>query len=214
MNKSIGESQRERLKKVGTLASIASYLIAATISLYTFQTALPAWLFFLLQIVVAAVGIAAVWAILASSSRLRHLIFRGERRRLESQERQKQELRDDFRVLVFDVKCKLENNLWYALHYLIPQGQGTEKYQAMVYDALARTTLLLGGIYRNFDPSTVSSDLLTHHKSKLEKTNLLAAYVMQNAGNVKSLGENTFAGLIKNLNDALWELHTDMEKTR
>ena len=209
MNQSAGESLKERLKRIGTLASIASYLIAGTISLFTFRSSLPDWLFFLLQIVIGALGLATVWVILGSSAKLRSLVFR-ERRKSETEERKKQDLREEFRVYTLSVKNWTDYYLWEALNGILRQGQGMEAYQSMIYGLLSRSSLTLGNIYVDFDPSTISGDLLEHHKSKLYKLHYqFGQQVMLYAPQVKSSGE-AFTKLVSNMNDALMALQVDM----
>ncbi len=81
----------------------------------------------------------------------------------------------------------------------------------MVYGVLGRTATIMRSVYRNFDPSTVSDELLKHYKSKLEKLNLYAAGIMGNSGNLKA-NSTQFADSVKDFEDALWEIHTDMQK--
>jgi len=209
LNQSAGESLKERLKRIGTLASIASYLIAGTISLFTFRSSLPDWLFFLLQIVIGALGLATVWVILGSSAKLRSLVFR-ERRKSENEERKKQDLREEFRVYTLSVKNWTDYYLWQALDAILRQGQGTEAYQSLIYGLLAKTSLTLGNIYVDFDPSAVSDDLLEHHRGKLYNLHYqLAKRVMEYASQAKSLGEG-FSKQVSNMNDALTALQEDM----
>ncbi len=209
MSKTERKPLKERLKGLGTLAYIASYLIAGTISLFAFKSILPDWLFFLLQIVIAALGLTTVWAILASSSKLRRLVFR-ERRKLESEERKKQDAREEFRVYTLSVKNWTDYFLWQALEAILRQGQGTEPYQSLVYGLFAKTSQTLGNIYADFDPSTISGDLLELHKGKLYKLHYqFARQVMEYAPQVKSMGEQ-FSKFVSNMNDALTALQEDM----
>jgi hypothetical protein len=211
------------LARVRNIATIASYLIAAAIGLYSLKSALPDWLFFLLQIVLAALGIGTVWIILASWPRLRGFIFRGERRAIAQAEvaaaqltrmanESKRLTREDFRVFLVRVKSWTDAYLWDALTILARQGAGTERYQSIVYGLLARTSMTLGVIYSDFDPSSVSSDLLTLHKGKLEELyTQYAQQLMRYADQVSSSGD-VFSKLASNMNDFLNTIARDMGK--
>jgi hypothetical protein len=217
------EPIKKRLTRLRDIATIASYLIAAAISLYEFKSVLPDWLFFLLQIGVFAIGVGVVWVVLASSQRLRGVIFRGERRAMAQAEvaanqlirmanESKRLTREDFRIFLVSVKSWTDAYLWDALTIIVRQGVGTERYQSSVYGLLARTSMTLGVIYSDFDPSSISSDLLTLHKGKLEELyTQYAQQLMRYADQVSSSGD-VFSKLASNMNDFLNTIARDMGK--
>jgi len=125
------------------------------------------------------------------------------------------ELREEFRAFLQTMKENTDLYLWFALSNLA-EREMNRKLESKVYHLFGDVASTFLFIQQNFDPSRVTSDLLTFLKDKISRIASPGAFdITGNASTVTQSGEHgekLFLDSVNSLQKMLTEVRYDLSK--
>ncbi len=121
-----------------------------------------------------------------------------------------QELRNEFRTFLTGIRDNIELYLWYALSGIAGQG-GDRKLEAAIFRVFGTVTATFSIIYSNFDPASVTPDLLAFLKDRITKLSASAFSVMGFASSLGASGD-PLTKSVEDLEKLLNEVGNEMRK--
>lgn len=130
------------------------------------------------------------------------------------QELREQELRDEFRAFLQQTRDNVDLYLWFALANLAERNV-ERKYESKVFGLFGHVASTFLYIQQNFDPSVVTSDLLSFLKDRITRIGSPGAFEVQGrASAITQSGEGgrVFLESVTFLEKLLAEVRQDLSK--